>query len=1075
MGKKEKKLWAGEPEDSVFDDRKKKKGLSKLDRKKEEQLRKAGLVPEEPKAALKDEATEEPTEDSDPIVENKLEGELRDVMLEPGSLTDRVENIKGEENKTTTPESFPKDRIKLVAYKDFADKINSLQTREELLEYLSNSGEFKLRNEEGNSNAEHYFPAFSNKVRDVFTKELLLATLKDIPALYQKVWEIIKKEKNKKEREREDAVKSTDAAQEKRNPTQKEADILEASLKSNGNKKTYANGSIPEDAAEMAERIKKSKIAEKNIKNKKKNSKSETALEDEKTKERKKQEEAENKRKQEEERRESINNAKTFFELFDAIDDMGEIADGTIVIKAAQIKDKINTVRESVKDYTVEEFEQEMRDQTFLIDIVETYGIKDKVASLILEKKKEEAAEDKKGAKGTEQSEKEKELMAKLEEARKAFIEKDEEAEKKKLSFKNVLWKTLKIGSLGEYEKEHEDAKNKYYAALKNYKDEMLAFGRIRTEEDVKKFVDFLNVSEDLSRKSARIDVKAKDSKWWSKAGRGYMRIVEWYKNIGKDDKSKLVRFLKKASVGLAIGGGVAFAGGAFAGAAGSFGAAALWRLFSVSVSATGFKGMFEGIAENKRKKDSSKEVESIVKNSKLEGSGEMQADLVSQNLDKMIEEIDRKMQKDKKYARWRSGAAILTAGTISYLGQLFGREMAGNIKNYFHNMPMTMDQHVPASIGGNSHIGAGSSYEDYQMDGKTKIPGWYEQMHPEAKPIPGAEDVFKAEQFVDLKPIGSGGSIEGSIIEHLKQNPDLIEKYNQLNGGRKFDAGQIAHRMFTEYGVENKPFDLVHEGAQVNLSADGLHIESVTGDDHMGFLHEKVAEGVGAGKHYSGILTPEEMRDIDDQIARQGHEPGATTVDHAGSQEATQNPGVGAETMSRPSGAQGTMQNPEVAVPNFDKVHGSFFGHNTDEFMNSTDRELFNAERGYGGNYGPAMSPTPGPGVDSAWFENTKFSQSFLEDFRNKIFEGDKSGATKVFREKISEAAFGGKNHWDSLKDLTFGEAKEQLKNDKLGSLFRNMQKILGDSIKPLRDETMAKWTLRVSKMAVEQTNIKY
>jgi len=98
-----------------------------------------------------------------------------------------------------------------------------------------------------------------------------------------------------------------------------------------------------------------------------------------------------------------------------------------------------------------------------------------------------------------------------------------------------------------------------------------------------------------------------------------------------------------------------------------------------------------------------------------------------------------------------------------------------------------------------------------------------------------GATKVTEAAKSINLNPIENGGdSIESSIRDHFRANPDLIEKYNQLNGGRKFNAGQIAHRMFLEYGNKH---DLVHAGAQVNMSADGMRIENVTGDEHMGVL----------------------------------------------------------------------------------------------------------------------------------------------------------------------------------------------------------------------------------------------
>ena len=400
---------------------------------------------------------------------------------------------------------------------------------------------------------------------------------------------------------------------------------------------------------------------------------------------------------------------------------------------------------------------------------------------------------------GDEESDKKiKELGYKLEEARRAYLKKDVEAEKIKLSLKSILWKTLKIGGLGQYDKENEDAKNKYNETLKAYKEEFLKAGLIEDAEDVRIMVDFLNLTETSSRESARTDIKAENSKWWhlDNVSKGYMKIVESYKNIGKNDKSKLVRFIKKGAVGVAIGGGVAFAGGIAAGAMGSVAGATAFRLFTMSVSATGFKRIFEDMADNMKQKDSAVEAKNIFRGSKIEGTGKVESDLIGKNLDLMINNIDRKMQKNKQVVRLRSLGAFLTAGAISNLGQIFGHEIMETVKEHF---------------AGNISVSTGGSSAE--------------------KIVSGLSENNAVEKIIELKPVKLGGSIEGSIREYLQSNPGLIDKYNgsNLSGGRKFDAGQIAFRMFDEiskdHNIKNLPV-----GAKINLSADGLHIKEITG-----------------------------------------------------------------------------------------------------------------------------------------------------------------------------------------------------------------------------------------------------
>lgn len=226
------------------------KGPSKLDIKKVRRAKKEGLVPG---FVLPVETEPEIVEIPEPIVENRLDKQLHDVMQRLNSLTDKVEEIKDEKKKnellkliddrcaklklyereadgekTTTllgdfetlvydveeklkeigdeivaVDGIPEDKIKLVAYKEFSKEINLLQTKEALLEYLSSLGKFKLRNEKLSrdeksvSNEEYYFPAFSNRVKEVFIGNLSVTKLRDIPALYDKVREIMEGKEKK--------------------------------------------------------------------------------------------------------------------------------------------------------------------------------------------------------------------------------------------------------------------------------------------------------------------------------------------------------------------------------------------------------------------------------------------------------------------------------------------------------------------------------------------------------------------------------------------------------------------------------------------------------------------------------------------------------------------------------------------------------------------------------------------------------------------------------------------------------------------------------------------------------------
>lgn len=592
-----------------------------------------------------------------------------------------------------------------------------------------------------------------------------------------------------------------------------------------------------------------------------------------------------------------------------------------------------------------------------------------------MKEKKEQGEEEKIKQEEARKNEKLLGLEKEVDEARKAFVGKDIEAEKKSSKF----WKLFRVGSLGEYGEEHKGAKEEYYAALRAYKDEYLNIHGLN-EKSVAEMVTFFNIKEHYSLESARLDADNENAGWPKKIWNGYMGMIDRYRKIGENDSSKFKKYSKKIVVGMFVAlaaTGLAAGGGAVAGVAGTITGASLVRGFTIGVSSAGYKAIYEGIAQGSRKRESRKEAEEIMKHSKVEGMEEMHLDLVNENLDNKIALIDEVMQEQKQWKRFRTFAAVGTAVVISQAGRYFGKWASEKASHWFGGTGTPM----PEDTGAHE---AGTVSPDNAPGGA------------------GAPEVIPPiEKTIDLPAIEEGGSIEGSIIKHLTDNPDLIDKYNeQLGSGRKFDAGQIAHRMFEEYG-DNR--DLVHAGAQVQLSPDSLHIQGVAGDESMGFLHENAA---------ADIPTEPEIEAVPDNIP-----PEANVF--------PENPG-------------------------FDRAHESIFGHNTDNFLDS-------AERGYGGNYGPAAN------------------RNFFSSFRGYVVSGNTEAATKVFQNEIAKG-----EKWNIIKDMAVSEAtnKAGWRGSRVEELFKNMQKVLGTSLKPNifpREETVEAWTKRVAETAVEQANKKY
>lgn len=244
------KRHEGLPEDE-FVIRRNKKGPSKLDRKKAAQAKEGGLVPDtvlnvEPESISEPEIRVETpeTKSNTELETEKKEAKMEENIVEGGKI----------------PEGGPE----LKRYEDFKDEISSLQTKNDLLNYLASAEKFKLSYDDDSIAKSVYFPAYAKEVEKVFNSISPIEALSEVPALYEKVAEIM----GNKRREDVELIEDKKSSQGKRNPTQRDADIFEMSSKNNGDRRVYASGSVPEDVKEEGGRIKQKKVAEKAEKSK---------------------------------------------------------------------------------------------------------------------------------------------------------------------------------------------------------------------------------------------------------------------------------------------------------------------------------------------------------------------------------------------------------------------------------------------------------------------------------------------------------------------------------------------------------------------------------------------------------------------------------------------------------------------------------------------------------------------------------------------------------------------------------------------------------------------------------------
>jgi len=703
------------------------------------------------------------------------------------------------------------------------------------------------------------------------------------------------------------------------------------------------------------------------------------------------------------------------------------------------------------------------------------------------------------------------ELIRQLEANRWAYIKKDVEAERKA----SVFRKLFKLGSLGQYSQEHEEVKSKYYESLK-----ACVAKRIERGRDTKEMVAFLEVGEYFSRESMRADIRAENSSWGEKAVDGYMKMVNRYRAIGENDSSKKVKFAKKILAGLAVGGvatGVALGGGLVAGAAGSIVGATAVRMFSLSVSATGFKAIAEKMADSAREKNSVKKSNEISKEAGFD------ADILRGKLNEIIENIDSDMQKNKQTARLRTLGSFLTATVISDLGQYFGPKSIEAIKHYFQHEPAIPTGVNPAGTGvqevaktavkgmaaekihevGAVHESGAQTFNEAVENSNAENfkeaaeragefpPAAHTETFAEAMErageIPshpaGGEDVVSGhnmpsvgegidhnlasdgqnlaheiggkltaeENIIEIK---QGGNIEASIRDFYRSHPDALKAYQEATG-KKLTPGQIAHRIFLEYGDDR---DLVHAGAKIHLSADGQDITQISGDPNMGHLQHAVS---GAGH--------EAMAPVAEVPATATEIPAVETATPV-----VEIPDFKIdETFS-----EGFLKfNHEIDVVSADvaKFDSAIIEayHQIDTSGHLTPEELVNLDvddiRPFN-----VLDVTKSPEMLAAEKTNLKYLISqkiFLGEQLNKLVEGRSFMHVKNIRKYIGG---GSMLNWMAIQNQSMEELLANKKETTINKFFEYLTKSDGigmnklrESIKPKTAETVSAWVTRVVKTA--------
>lgn len=981
--------------------------------------------------------------DSEPIPEPEIKVETPEAKPNPAPKLEKKE-VKAEEG-----EKVQGGGLELKRYEDFKNEISSLQTKDDLLSYLASAEKFKLSYEDDSIAKSVYFPAYVKEVEKVFAGISPTETLNEVPVLYEKVGEIMRKGRGEDIK----LIKDKKSSRGKRNPTQRDADIFASKPETYGRNK-YANGSVPEDAKEEMQRVENAKLLKveeaKKIKKEKEASieKYFSAMKDyePETKEDvplKKWEEVENERKRQAD--------KTIAE-----EELGEIKRETEEMKLeieelrAAYKKKKNENRgflekfKSVFSGSLGESAKEEEGLRLKLLVKESEVEENLEKIKKLEEKSGVAEEDvKEKTMGEEKEELEKEISAISE----------KEREKMGIGLKN----------LGFYVEEY---KNKFFA---------------KTVEKAASLV---------SDKNKNIAEQGTFARFLSSLGENFRKDAEKARiNIGKTNKGES----KKLANASYLSGNILRYGRIAADFTKWTVASPLryWMMGAMAVS-RGFEAMKEARMKNENVIDKTrihdiekaaeeawkiyneaKAGENSVSKEDLEKAyqrnipedllrrlnqnsrevvrGSLVQGIIRYDVRKLTEKINNKLeiidgnknlsnqekeiQKEKIFAKYSDyiksfdrivsqagtvdalamGAQYLKTGSKAVVYGVTAETLAVLTQKVFENTPHILGE-VEKIIHQSSEKSGGHSISFLD---NTEISQEGHPLHGPYGETPGGniETGAPSSEAVLEKPIGlkveQDGSLEKTLVAHFEE------------GGMDHDAaGREAHLRMLEYAEkEGIPFEKLNHvlpGQEIELNPDGT-VKNIPGFE-------------SAPADISDKPEPE-IKTVSDDV----REPEIETVPNNVAEPAPEN-----------------LPNPV----------DSHFGRNVSYILDDLNEHINE-------NTSELLRPETHDAEELAAFRekiaDLGYSKGFLENFRDHVFQGNAGEATKSFRSAIALD-----EKWDNIKGMNFREAAKNMNwraSDKLDTIFKCLKETLGNDARPGGGETLEKWTERVSRLAVEKT----
>lgn len=287
--------------------------------------------------------------------------------------------------------------------------------------------------------------------------------------------------------------------------------------------------------------------------------------------------------------------------------------------------------------------------------------------------------------------------------SRRKYLEKDYDMDRRLGGIKRFFGKTFKIGN---FEEEINSYKENYEIAREKYKNAILELEGVDDREEMDILARDFQISEQLRWRSDSLDIAIENNPAYENSKKFLLGAVNKYREMRKwpsDKISELFGF-KGLSKGVGIVSGMLITGKILK-EVGMVGNPA-FRVFSVAISSVGYKQGLETMAEKRRLKKGEKEIKKAVNKFGVNFEATRNIDEFSEWLTEKNNNLDKNIQDEKYWRKWRTamsgGLAVGTFFGGSLLSEEIMKHFGGHSLNNGDVNSGKMEEKVEKLLGDN-------------------------------------------------------------------------------------------------------------------------------------------------------------------------------------------------------------------------------------------------------------------------------------------------------------------------------------------------------------------------------------